>query len=94
VRLQDKKGRYSQGEQWWLDEETDAARGEDAARYGHNDPWTGPIAAWMTGHMHGVTVADVLNGALEMFLASGDGVTIPACLRPKLTRHNLLSSKN
>ncbi|MGA0069524.1 MAG: VapE domain-containing protein, partial [Miltoncostaeaceae bacterium] len=55
---------YRAGERWWLDEETEAARAEDAAGYSHVDPWTQPIEAFVRLSAP-CSVADVLSRALD-----------------------------
>lgn len=39
--------RYRKGEQWWLDEEEDAARAEDAERFAQGDAWQDLIEDWL-----------------------------------------------
>ena len=59
---------YRNEESWWLDEDAERAREDDAAEYQVEDPWEQPIAEWLDGpgKAGAVTVHRILADALKV----------------------------
>jgi putative DNA primase/helicase len=57
---------YRDGAVWWLSREQDAELQAAQGRYKQEDPWTSAIREWLPSQPAGVSVADVLEHAVQM----------------------------
>lgn len=57
---------FQAGEVWWLSRDEDQALADMQERYQNVDPWEGSIAAWLPSQPAGVSVADILESAIDM----------------------------
>jgi putative DNA primase/helicase len=54
---------FDAGEQWWLDEEHEALRAEEAVEHQESDPWEDPISRWLKSQAGPFVVGQVLEEA-------------------------------
>lgn len=68
---------YLAGQSWWLDEDGEVAREDDADQYQLEDPWEQPVAEWLAGPGKA--------GAVTMHRILADALKLPAAQETRAT---------